>query len=681
MPRTNPLQSQSSAPQWQAVSRVVYPVLDQDLTMPLYAIEWTRPHMGEGTLDPHKDFVSLDFAQMTKTEFRSLLEDTAHAQPADGAHNVFRVNGRASLTVLAGRHASLCTFFNAFPAGYWRRWTRVDAVQFSARVRGRGTIMLFRSSGRGLFEPAGTIDVNAPTRATTVRAELAMTGLMDGGFFWFDAKAGDGDDLTIEDAAWSVPVEARRGSDGTLSIAITTFNRAPYCLNQLKAIAADANVRGRLDTIYCTDQGTDLVRDEPGFAAVAKDLGSQLTYVRQRNMGGSGGFARGMYETVKAGKSDYTLLLDDDAISEPESIMRAVQFADYCTRPTIVGGGMFHLDNRTMLYTLGERYNRASYWTQPAAGLEYNHDFATQPLRDSPKLHRRADSDFNGWWMCLIPTQIMREIGLAQPLFIKFDDVDYGLRAEDHGYHTVCLPGVAVWHQAWHAKDPSRTWEGYYLYRNHWICSLLHCTKPSWHFLYGMLFDDAKAGVELVYSAMHLHHLALRDIMRGPDYIADTLVTKLGDVRKAREGFPDSATTRNRDDFPTPKAEYIANMKPRPSTIDVRLQAMKTIAKAFVSRGNGMRDTQPDLLIPSRDASWPAYAGVNSAVVTSPDGDSVAWLRRDSKLYRQQTMRGLFLAKELLKRWESLAKEYQNSDMASFEAWAKVFEDPANQLQ
>lgn len=675
------MQPQSSAPQWQAVSRVVYPVLDQDLTMPLYAVEWTRPHMGEGTLDPHKDFVSLDFAQMTKTEFRSLLEDTAHAQPADGAHNVFRVNGRASLTVLAGRHASLCTFFNAFPAGYWRRWTSVDTVRFSARVRGRGTIMLFRSSGRGLFEPARTIDVHTPTRATTVHADLAMTGLMDGGFFWFDAKAGDSDDLTIEDAAWSVPVEARRGGDGTLSIAITTFNRAPYCLNQLRAIAADANVRGRLDTIYCTDQGTDLVRDEPGFATVAKDLGSQLTYLRQRNMGGSGGFARGMYETVKAGKSDYTLLLDDDAISEPESIMRAVQFADYCTRPTIVGGGMFHLDNRTMLYTLGERYNRASYWTQPAAGLEYNHDFATQPLRDSPKLHRRADSDFNGWWMCLIPTQIMREIGLAQPLFIKFDDVDYGLRAEDHGYHTVCLPGVAVWHQAWHAKDPSRTWEGYYLYRNHWICSLLHCTKPSWHFLYGMLFDDAKAGVELVYSAMHLHHLALRDIMRGPDYIADTLATKLGDVRKAREGFPDSATTRNRDDFPTPKAEYIANMKPRPSMIDVRLQAMKTIAKAFVSRGNGMRDTQPDLLIPSRDASWPAYASVNSAVVTSPDGDSVAWLRRDSKLYRQQTMRGLFLAKELLKRWERLAKEYQNSDMASFEAWAKVFEDPANQLQ
>ena len=72
---------------------------------------------------------------------------------------------------------------------------------------------------------------------------------------------------------------------------------------------------------------------------------------------------------------------------------------------------------------------------------------------------------------------------------------------------------------------------------------------------------------------------------------------------------------------------------------------------------------------------------MNSAVVTSPDGDSVAWLRRDSTLYRQQTMRGLFLAKELLKRWERLAKEYQSSDMASFEAWGMVFESPENQLQ
>ncbi len=69
-----------------------------------------------------------------------------------------------------------------------------------------------------------------------------------------------------------------------------------------------------------------------------------------------------MYETARAGNSDFVLLLDDDAISEPESILRAIQFSDYTVRPVLVGGGMFHLDNRTMLYTQGERINPQRMW-------------------------------------------------------------------------------------------------------------------------------------------------------------------------------------------------------------------------------------------------------------------------------------------------------------------------------
>lgn len=165
------------------------------------------------------------------------------------------------------------------------------------------------------------------------------------------------------------------------------------------------------------------------FAGYGTELDQQLTYIRQANLGGSGGFSRGMFETLKAATSSYTMLLDDDAISEPESIIRAVQFADYCRKPTIVGGGMFHLDNRTVLYAQGEIVNRNNMRALPAVGQRYNQDYAQFPLRDQPHLHRRFDSDFNGWWMCLIPTQIMREIGLSLPVFIKYDDIEFGLRA------------------------------------------------------------------------------------------------------------------------------------------------------------------------------------------------------------------------------------------------------------
>ena len=76
--------------------------------------------------------------------------------------------------------------------------------------------------------------------------------------------------------------------------------------------------------------------------------------IGQPNLGGSGGFSRAMDETVRAGASDYVLLLDDDIVLEPEGILRAVTFADLARRPTIVGGHMFSLHDRSVLHAFGE---------------------------------------------------------------------------------------------------------------------------------------------------------------------------------------------------------------------------------------------------------------------------------------------------------------------------------------
>ena len=37
----------------------------------------------------------------------------------------------------------------------------------------------------------------------------------------------------------------------------------------------------------------------------------------------------------------------------------------------------------------------------------------------------------------MIPRQVAEELGQPLPLFIKWDDADYGLRAAEHGYGTV----------------------------------------------------------------------------------------------------------------------------------------------------------------------------------------------------------------------------------------------------
>ncbi|MCH4209371.1 glycosyltransferase [Bifidobacterium sp.] len=691
---------------WEAVNRVVFPLSDQDLVLPLYAIEWTRPHLTDDVFDVRLDMEKLPFDAMNNKAARKLLNESLEHHADTVGNNLFTVDARHAMTVHAGKHVSLCTFFNAFPASYWKRWTNVSAVRFSAKVQGKGEIILYKSSGRGLFSALDTISIDtvsgdamggdaitddtSPADTATkekhghgapgdagfesIEVVLPMTGLIDGGYFWFDAKAANDSAFRIEDAQWSVPNGEKSVAPTTLSIAITTFNRAQYCLRQLRTIAHETALIKRLDTIYCTDQGTDLVRDQPGFAQTAKELGSRLTYLRQSNMGGSAGFSRGMYETLKAGTSSYTLLLDDDAISEPEAILRALQFADYTKHPTIVGGGMLNLDNRTVLYTQGERYIPTAVWMKPSQGLHYNHDFARFPLRDSPELHRRADTDCNAWWMCLVPTAIMREIGLAMPFFIKFDDIDYALRAAEHGYPSVSLPGVAVWHQAWHDKNPTRTWEEYFLQRNRWICALLHSPKPDAHFAYEMLYTDVNVGLRLVYSALTLQHMGLRDILRGPQYILDSMPGKMAEVQQARRGFADTTLVADLDELPAPAREFTMRVTPATPKA-VRNSGLKAIARGLLSRGDGTKDERPEVAIPADQAIWKSFVGVNSALVTSPDGNTAAWCRRDSKLFRKQIREGLRISRALMKRWERLSEEYRASDICSVEAWGKVFKE------
>ena len=181
-----------------------------------------------------------------------------------------------------------------------------------------------------------------------------------------------------------------------------------------------------------------------------------------------------MFEAVNNG-SDYVLLLDDDVIVEPESILRMVTFANYCKNPTIVGAHMFDMFDRSVLHAYGEVVNPwRNFYDKPYDDMVMGHDLGRSNLRSTHWLHRRVDVDYNGWWMCLIPTAVIHEIGLSLPLFLKWDDAEYGLRAKEAGFPTVSFPGAGVWHVSWTDKDDSVGWQAYYHERNRLITALLH---------------------------------------------------------------------------------------------------------------------------------------------------------------------------------------------------------------
>ncbi|GAB7304831.1 hypothetical protein MAFF212519_27120 [Clavibacter michiganensis] len=241
------------------------------------------------------------------------------------------IRGDRGFQVPHRRKVSFGTYFNAFPASYWRASTTLDGVVLEVETSGEGQVIVYRSNARGVIQK---VDGAAVTGSTTSRFELPFTYFADGGWYWFDLM-GEEADFALVEAGWYAPAGSAptAGAAGSVSIAITTLNRAEYCVKLLTDIGEKPDVAALLDHVYVTDQGTQKVADQPAFPRAQELLGEKLRVIDQANLGGSGGFSRGMYETLKEGASDYVLVMDDDITLEPESIRRAVKFADYARTP------------------------------------------------------------------------------------------------------------------------------------------------------------------------------------------------------------------------------------------------------------------------------------------------------------------------------------------------------------
>lgn len=540
-----------------------------------------------------------------------------------------RITGRTSAHIPAGSALSLATYFNSFPAGYWRHWTSADAVRLEINLDSPAAIAVWRSDAAGRAELFASATTFAATFDLPIGPEFE-----DGGLYWFVIEAPQGRPVEMHNAQWVVasPVDP-----GTLSIGITTFNRPSYCLNQLRIIASEPELLAALDVVYVVDQGTQLLSDEPDFAEVSRSLGPKLEIIRQANLGGSGGFSRSMAETLQAGSSRYVLLLDDDAICEPEAIRRAVGFADAAgaKQPILVGGAMFRLDHRTVMFVQGEVINLDQGRPAAVPGVGYDNDFAETPLRDNHKLHRRHDAGYNGWWMTLIPTAVIAEHGLGLPYFLKWDDMEYGLRCSRAGIPTVSLPGAAVWHQSWDDKFSWRSWEEYFAERNMWLTTLAYEPAPRGIPKRSLMVDIGML-LSLQYSSVALRNAARRDALGGFADLHRVLPTRLGEVRDLRTSYRDATKRPEAGDFPAiTSAGHTTSANAKSADPEIRSLGDVLLAGAVAARHllvpvPASARRAPQVELPGRNAIWRQFGRIDSALVRYPDG--YVWLVRDMRL-------------------------------------------------
>jgi len=579
-----------------------------------------------------------------------------------------------------GQRASFATYFNAFPAGYWRRWSVVDGVTLVVRTNGPGTLMVYRSNARGTVARVTTEVLTADTEH---RVPLPLRSFGDGGWYWFDLVAGQ-EELTLVEADWRVDDQGR--SSGTTTVGVTTFNRPDYCtalLHQLgAAVEGDGELAAVVDEVVVVDQGTRKVTADPGFPAAQERLGSRLRMLEQANLGGSGGFSRAMLETLDAGRSDHVLLLDDDVVCEPEGIARAVAFADLARRPTIVGGHMFSMHQRSVLHALGEVVLPWQFRWGAAPSTRHSHDLAAANLRSTPWLHRRTDVDYNGWWMCLIPIVVLRDVGLSLPVFIKWDDAEYGLRAAAAGYPTVSLPGAAVWHVPWTDKDDSVDWQAYFHARNRFVAALLHSPfRFGGRMVRESLAIQVKHLLGMQYSAALLRQRALEDVLAGPSGMHADLPERLAEVRALRASQPDADVRPDPDHFPSlrrgrPRKRELGTLRPAGVVGTAVAGAAGLLRQVAPVAGDA---AYPERHVPAAEAGWWTLSRLDSALVSTTDGTGVSWHRRDRSLALGLLRDSIAVHQRLLREWPALARRYRAAlgGLVGQESWRKTLDLPA----
>jgi galactofuranosylgalactofuranosylrhamnosyl-N-acetylglucosaminyl-diphospho-decaprenol beta-1,5/1,6-galactofuranosyltransferase len=552
------------------------------------------------------------------------------------------------------------TYFGRFPASYWQRWTSVSAVDLTAVVTGTGLLRLVASDSQGLCRTVATTRVEDAT-AAEVTLGAAVDRFVDGGALWLELETGPAG-LTVEHVRWSVGATRPRRPT---AIVICTYNRADDCLATLQTLAADASVAADLSAVYVVDQGSDTVESRTGFADVRERLGGVLRYIRQPNLGGAGGFTRGIVEVVGGGTAGGTnlLLMDDDVRLEPDTVLRLRAMADRADQTLIVGGQMLNLLHPEVLYKGAETADLSVL----GGGLPVQDALKNADVTEEQQ-DVRVDAAYNAWWTCLIPSEVVEAIGYPLPLFFQWDDIEYGLRARAAGFATVTLPGAGVWHAdfSWKNWDD---WSRYFAFRNALITAALHSDfdrRGIIDHLARLLIDYL---VSMRYGLATLTLKAIEDFLRGPEVLDDGGAETVSIVRKLWAEHPETSN------HPAAAVPGIPDVTMPRTADDGRPSLMRTILVKRIL-WQLMRRPQGTAAIPIADAHWWHVARYDTAVVTDSSQEGVRVRRFDRDKMFELGRRGAGLLWRLSREGERARDEWRAAmpRLTSRETWLRLYE-------
>ena len=467
-----------------------------------------------------------------------------------------------------------------------------------------------------------------------------------------DGTVNDINTVTIFGGGWLSSVPAVR--DINLGIVITTFRREETVTRtvarMIRAVSLHPEYSDRIDFAVVDNGSTLRSEDLPGAQLISSS-----------NLGGTGGFTRGLIYFQESGRHTHCLFMDDDASCEPGSVFRTMSFLRHAQDPALAVSGAMLYESRKYL-----QWENGAWFDGGCHSINRNFD-----LRAPEKIfENETETDcrrYGAWWFFFFPVKYA--VNYSLPFFIRGDDIDFSY---SNDFNVISLNGVSSWQEDFKTKESAMTF--YMFVRSHLVH---HMTLPFLRCTYFTLMKILwrrfrKYNNSCCYGTAACINLALAHFLKGPEFFEENIhpveiLKKIAELSSCEKNV--SCTE-----------EELRSMALKPAENLIKGGILSFIIRRLSFNGHLLPDFMirktPDAMIFKSSAPSEMKAFLRSQItVVADNGSSVQVLRRSRSAYFRNLSVFLYHALRLAFLLPSLRRKYRCAavEMRGIKFWKRQF--------
>lgn len=314
----------------------------------------------------------------------------------------------------------------------------------------------------------------------------------------------------ISEMYYAVDVDEDRIRQAYIALTTTTFKKENYIRNNIAILEKDIFSSHEYKDHFCWN-----VIDNGRTLAEQKNQNENIRIYHNKNVGGAGGFSRGMIEGLTQNKKPtHILLMDDDVNFSAESFKRLYKLLSIVKEEYsnhFISGAMLKMNAPNIQHEDIGVLNQKGYHAALKPSLDLN---LWNSVLINEKIDETEKHKYAAWWFCCIPATVASLDNLPLPVFVRGDDVEYSLR--NHAKF-ISMNGICIWHDGFEGKF-SAALEYYQVERNELILTAMHpeladvdvmghIEEIFWQEVYKFNYKGASLLLD-----------AVEDFLKGPEY-------------------------------------------------------------------------------------------------------------------------------------------------------------------